>query len=41
MNVTCTYKNKCNFSHALFSSEYVDSGVSIMMDFVVHIRGLK
>ena len=41
VNVTCTYKNKCNFSHALFPSEYVDSGVSIMIDYVVRIRGLK
>ena len=41
VNVTCTYKNKCNFSHALFPSENVDSGISIIMDYVVRIRGLK
>ena len=41
VDVTCTFKDKCNFANALFPSEYTDSNISIMMEYIANTRSLE
>ena len=41
VDITSTFKDKYNFVHILFPSEYADSDIPIMMEYITNTWGLE
>ena len=41
LDMSCTFKDKCNFAHVLFPNEYAEYDVPIMMEYIKNTQGLE